>query len=69
MYGTININSDGIETPMIVSVLCKLSAKPKRSAAKTAPIGLHLPKISAASAIKPAPAVISFPNAPTDPTV
>ncbi len=48
---------------------CKLSAKPKRSAAITAPSGLQRPKISAASAIKPFPAVISFPNAPTAPTV
>ncbi|CAB4758875.1 unannotated protein [freshwater metagenome] len=63
------MNSDGIETPIIVNVLCKLSAKPNNKAANTAPIGLHLPKIRAASAIKPAPAVISLPNAPTEPTV
>ena len=54
---------------MIESVLCKLFAKPNKSAAKRAPIGLHLPKIRAARAMKPAPAVISLPNAPTEPTV
>ena len=63
------MNSEGIGVPVIVRSPCKLSAKPNSKAAKTAPNGLHLPKIKAASAMKPAPAVISLPNAPTAPTV
>ena len=63
------MNSDGIGVPVIVSSPCKLSAKPKMSAAATAPSGLQRPKISAASAIKPLPAVISLLKDPTAPSV
>ena len=63
------MNSDGIGVPVIVSSPCKLSAKPKMSAAATAPSGLHRPKMTAANAINPLPAVISLLNAPSAPKV
>ena len=68
-YGAINMNSLGIGVPVIERTPCKLSAKPKSNAAITAPTGLQRPKINAAKAMKPFPAVISLPNAPTAPTV
>ena len=69
MYGAININSEGIGVPIIVSNPWRLSAKPKIKAAATAPMGLQRPKISAAKAIKPLPAVISLLKDPTAPKV
>src|SRR5690606_27627777 len=59
-YGVIAISSLGIGKPIMPSTLCRLSANPISSAAKTAPIGVHRPMIIAASAMKPAPAVISL---------
>ena len=59
------MNSEGIDTPMIERFPCKLVVKPKNKAAVTAPLGVHLPKIKHARAIKPAPAVISLVKLPT----
>ena len=53
----------------MLSTLCRLVANPNRSAASVARIGSQRPKITAASAMKPAPAVISLLNAPTEPRV
>ena len=69
MYGIININSDGIGTPAIDKLLCKLLVKPKNNAAIKAPLGLHFPNIKHASAIKPAPAVMDCEKTPTAPIV
>ncbi len=68
-YGIINMNSDGIGTPAIDKLLCKLLVKPKNSAAIKAPLGLHFPNIKQANAINPAPAVIDCENTPTAPIV
>src|SRR5699024_10920830 len=53
----------GHGVPIVDRVLPRFRAKPNRSAAKTAPSGFHLPRIIAASAMKPCPADISLPNA------
>ena len=50
----------GTGVPMMVTMLCRLSAKPNSSAAKKAPIGFQRPKIMAARAIKPGPPEISL---------
>jgi len=63
------MNSDGIDTPIIERFPCKLFAKPKKRAATIAPLGVHLPNIKQARAIKPAPAVMFCENGPTAPTV
>ena len=54
---------------MTLSVFCRFVAKPNSSAASVALIGSHRPKITAASAMKPAPAVISLLNAIPTPSV
>jgi hypothetical protein len=41
----------GTGDPMMVMMLCRLSAKPKRRAARKAPIGFQRPKIMAANAM------------------
>ncbi|CAH0327685.1 hypothetical protein SRABI128_06358 [Microbacterium sp. Bi128] len=50
----------GTGVPMIVTMLCRLSAKPNSSAAKNAPIGFQRPRIMAARAMKPRPPEISL---------
>jgi hypothetical protein len=49
----------GTGEPIADSTPCRFVAKPKSSAAMVARIGSHLPKMTAASAMKPAPPVIS----------
>ncbi len=68
-YGVIARNCDGISDPIIPNWTLSASAKPKSSAAASAPLGLHRPRIIAASAIYPLPDVISLPNASPDATV
>ena len=64
-----SMNSLGTGEPMMLSTFCRLLAKPKSSAARVALIGSQRPKITAARAMKPAPAVISLLKAPTEPSV
>ncbi|CAB4646261.1 unannotated protein [freshwater metagenome] len=52
------MNSEGIGTPIMDNVPCRLLAKPKNSAASIAPLGVHFPKIKHAKAMKPAPEVM-----------
>ena len=40
------------------NLICKASVSPKSKHASSAPLGLHLPKIKAAKAMKPRPEVI-----------
>jgi CubicO group peptidase (beta-lactamase class C family) len=48
-----------VATPLPVTKKCK---KPKKSAASSAPVGLHRPKISAARAMKPLPPIMFLVN-------
>ena len=54
---------------MMPRIVCRYDANPNSSAARVARIGSQRPKMTAASAMKPAPFVISLPNAPTEPSV
>ena len=63
------MNSLGIGVLRIVSRFCRLVAKPNRSAASAARIGSHRPKMTAARAMKPRPAVMSLPNWGTETSV
>ena len=53
-------------TPRIASSVWVVPANPNTSAAPNAPIGCHAPKIIAARAMKPLPAVISIWKLPAD---
>ena len=64
-----SMNSLGTGEPMTLSTFCRFVAKPNSSAARVARIGSQRPKITAASAMKPAPAVISLLNATPEPRV
>ena len=64
-----SMNSLGTGDPMSSARSAGSIAKPNSRAARVARIGSHRPKITAASAMKPAPAVISLVNAPTEPRV
>ena len=68
-YGSMSMNSLGTGDPIVDSTLCRLVAKPNSRAARVARIGSQRPKITAARAMNPAPAVISLLNPPTDPRV
>ena len=59
----------GTGAPTMLSAPSRFDAKPKRSAAIAALTGSHLPKITAARAMYPAPAVMPLPKAETDTTV
>ena len=48
----------GTELPATLRYVASFCAKPKNSAAPSAPNGVQRPKISAARAMKPAPAVM-----------
>ena len=64
-------NEDGISTgvPVIESNVASASEKPNSSAARIAPRGLHRPKITAASAMKPLPDEMFLLKMPTEPIV
>ena len=59
-YGTLFSSCGGTSTPRIDSSDWTASANPKTRAARNAPIGCQAPKMIAASAMKPLPAVISI---------
>ena len=63
-------NADGIvhrRCPDGDRAICSSSVNPNSSAAATAPRGLHRPKITAASAMKPLPEEMLALNAPEPP--
>jgi hypothetical protein len=68
-YGVISRNWDGMGTFRIARMLCSASANPNTSAAANAPTGFQRPKIMAASAMNPRPAVMFLSNPPVDPSV
>ena len=61
-YGSMSMNWLGTGDPITENTPCRFVANPNSSAASVARIGSHLPKMSAASAMYPAPPVISRPN-------
>src|SRR5687767_14757686 len=68
-YGSMSVNSLGTGAAITERVFCRFDAKPNSSAARVALIGSHWPKITAARAMKPAPAVISLLKAMPEPIV
>ena len=59
MYGNASSKSVEIGNPAVACAwICTACEAPNSSAASIAPIGVHPPKITAASAMKPRPAVI-----------
>ena len=63
-YGTLLRSWGGTSTPRIASSVWVAPAKPNTSAAPRRADGCHAPKIIAARAMKPLPAVISMPKLP-----
>src|SRR5690606_9591077 len=68
-YGSMSMNTLGTGEPMIDSWLPRFEVKPNRSAASAALTGFHCPKITAASAMYPAPPVMFSPKATPAPIV